>query len=116
MHTAAGLLLFAMLFGIDEPEPEPGAPPACEARAACDRQSSARQTAARRAGFGAELRGGKLLVSHTTVDRGRERVQRVILRELTDRSYAWEWERSDDGGRTWVTLYETAYSLGDRAA
>lgn len=118
MHTAAALLLFAMVFGVDEPEPEPGSGGrrVCSAKAALGQEGRAKPAPRAGAGLAAELQAGKLVVSRTTVARGVERVERVILHELTSDRFAWEWARSEDGGRTWVTLYETAFSRDDRPA
>lgn len=40
---------------------------------------------------------------------GRRFKQRMIFQDVQKDSLTWRWQRSDDGGTTWVTQWEIAY-------
>ena len=40
----------------------------------------------------------------------RGEARRMVWRELEERSLTWLWQRSADGGSSWETLWELAYS------
>jgi hypothetical protein len=60
--------------------------------------------------FRGEFRDGQMdLRTERTVD-GRRTLLRVRWFDIAQESLSWAWERSDDGGRTWESLWQLAYT------
>jgi hypothetical protein len=63
------------------------------------------------------LTGGKegdTFVLRTSVERGGVPVElRMTFRDIEADSFNWAWERSSDGGATWETAWEIAYTRGE---
>jgi hypothetical protein len=68
------------------------------------------RSAAKPLGIEAKLSNGKLIVSFAPEADGCRRVERVVVHELTNDGYSWDWETSEDGGATWMTRCHAAYS------
>ena len=52
---------------------------------------------------------GKMILSRKTTIEGKEVQQRMVWFNITPASFDWSWERSDDGGSTWKTLWPLHY-------
>ena len=52
---------------------------------------------------------GKMILSRKTTIEGKEVHQRMVWFNITPASFDWNWERSDDGGSTWKTLWPLHY-------
>ncbi len=52
---------------------------------------------------------GKMILSRRTTIEGKEVHQRMVWFNITPASFDWNWERSDDGGATWQTLWPLHY-------
>ena len=52
---------------------------------------------------------GKMILSRRATIQGKDVVQRMVWFNITADSFDWNWERSDDGGATWNTLWPIHY-------
>jgi hypothetical protein len=62
--------------------------------------------------FSAQVDGDRRLfvTEPRTLRDGRVRVQRMVFGAITASSLTWDWERSDDAGRTWVREWRVQYT------
>lgn len=56
------------------------------------------------------LRDGRMVLEAQSADSGRVVVQRISWTPLAADRVRQHWERSDDGGRTWVTVFDGNYA------
>ena len=59
--------------------------------------------------FTGEFKDGKMILSRQAVRNGESFLQRMVWYNIKSQSLEWNWERSDDGGRTWETLWHIYY-------
>jgi hypothetical protein len=52
---------------------------------------------------------GKMILSRRASKDGTEFMQRMVWSNITDKSFDWSWERSDDKGETWKVLWPLHY-------
>jgi hypothetical protein len=52
---------------------------------------------------------GKMILSRRATIQGKDVVQRMVWFNITADSFDWNWERSDDDGATWNTLWPIHY-------
>lgn len=52
----------------------------------------------------------RMVLQRRAVVEGKDVLQRMVWYEITDGSLRWNWERSDDGGETWIVLWEIRYA------
>ena len=52
---------------------------------------------------------GRMTFSREAERDGRRFRQRMVFDDVARDSLTWRWQRSDDGGKTWATLWEIAY-------
>jgi hypothetical protein len=52
---------------------------------------------------------GKMILSRHATIQGKEVAQRMVWFNITPDSFDWNWERSDDNGATWKTLWPIHY-------
>ena len=53
--------------------------------------------------------GGEIHFMRDAERQGRRFKQRMVFQDVQKDSLTWRWQRSDDGGTTWVTQWEIAY-------
>jgi hypothetical protein len=60
-----------------------------------------------------DFRGGRtdegMVLGRDTVIDGKPVRQRMVWYDITDDAFEWHWDRSEDGGRTWKTLWHIHY-------
>ena len=59
--------------------------------------------------FDGALEDGRMVFARQAERDGKRFAQRMVFDDVTRDSLTWRWQRSDDGGRTWKTLWEIAY-------
>jgi hypothetical protein len=59
--------------------------------------------------FVGERQDGQMVFIRDAERQGRRFKQRMIFQDVQKDSLTWRWQRSDDGGATWVTQWEIAY-------
>ena len=59
--------------------------------------------------FSGGMAGGQMILSRETVLDDRPILQRMIWYDITTFTLEWEWQRSDDNGLTWHTLWHIHY-------
>ncbi|MGH2592089.1 MAG: hypothetical protein ACRDGG_01105 [Anaerolineae bacterium] len=59
--------------------------------------------------FVGEFKDGKMALQREAVIDGEEIVQRMVWYNITRDELEWNWERSDDRGRTWKVLWHIHY-------
>ena len=59
--------------------------------------------------FEGALEDGRMVFSRQAERDGKRFAQRMVFDDVTRESLTWRWQRSDDGARTWKTLWEIAY-------
>lgn len=64
--------------------------------------------------FKGGLRDGKMVLERTTVRNGREILQRMVWYNIQKESLDWNWEKSEDGGKTWQVLWKIGYKRRHR--
>jgi hypothetical protein len=55
------------------------------------------------------LQDGRMVFERTAQRDGKRFAQRMVFDDVKPESLRWLWQRSDDAGRTWKTLWEIAY-------
>ena len=55
------------------------------------------------------LEGDRMVLSREAVRGGETFLQRMVFYEIRKDSFAWNWERSDDGGKTWQVRWHIGY-------
>lgn len=48
-------------------------------------------------------------MSHNAIVQGQACKQRMVWYNITDDEYDWNWERSDDSGKTWDVKWQIKY-------
>jgi len=59
--------------------------------------------------FTGGLEDGRMVFARDAERDGRRFRQRMVFDDVTRDALTWRWQRSDDAGRTWKTLWEIAY-------
>jgi len=59
--------------------------------------------------FTGGLEDGRMVFAREAQRDGKPFRQRMVFEDVKRESLRWLWQRSDDGGRTWKTLWEIAY-------
>jgi len=60
--------------------------------------------------FVGQFEGDKrMFVTKTTNQRGKEIIQRMVFRNISEESFVWDWESSTDGGETWQLNWQIHY-------
>jgi hypothetical protein len=54
--------------------------------------------------------GAKMVLQRRATINGKEVQQRMVWYDITKDSLQWNWERSEDGGKSWVVLWNIRYS------
>ena len=61
--------------------------------------------------FIGEFSGGQMVLSrHALGPQGQEIEQRMVYKNITANGFAWSWEQSTDGGKTWKVLWPIQYT------
>lgn len=60
--------------------------------------------------FVGEFNGGQMVLERKAIADGKEFLQRMVWYNLAKDKFDWNWERSDDGGKTWKVVWKIAYS------
>ena len=60
--------------------------------------------------FVGEFADGKMILSRRTTLQGKDVVQRMVWFNITPDSFDWSWERSEDDGTTWKTVWPIHYT------
>jgi hypothetical protein len=60
--------------------------------------------------FTGTFEDGKMILVRDAVVRGEKCKQRMIWYNIEESQFDWNWERSDDGGITWRTLWQIKYT------
>ncbi len=60
--------------------------------------------------FTGRFEDGKMILARDAIVRGQACKQRMIWYNIEASKFDWNWERSDDGGQTWRTLWEIKYT------
>ena len=59
--------------------------------------------------FTGGVQDGRMVFSREATRDGKRFLQRMVFDDVTRDTFTWRWQRSDDTGRTWKTLWEIAY-------
>lgn len=59
--------------------------------------------------FTGKFEEGKLILVRDTIVRGEKCKQRMVWYDIQEDEFNWNWERSDDDGSTWRTLWQIHY-------
>lgn len=59
--------------------------------------------------FEGGLEDGRMVFSREARKDGKRFLQRMVFDDVTREGLTWRWQRSDDGGARWKTLWEIAY-------
>lgn len=65
--------------------------------------------------FTGGLRGDDMILERRGLAQGMEVRQRMVWTDITPNALTWRWERSDDEGATWRTLWRIAYRRAEAA-
>jgi hypothetical protein len=65
--------------------------------------------------FAGEYKDGKMILSRKAQRDGKEYLQRMIFYDIAKNSLSWNWERSDDGGKSWAVVWKISYSRKGKA-
>jgi hypothetical protein len=60
--------------------------------------------------FTGTFEDGKIILSRDAVVRGEKCKQRMVWYDIEEQQFKWNWERSNDGGQTWRTLWHIDYT------
>jgi hypothetical protein len=60
--------------------------------------------------FTGTFEGGKMVLTREAIVRGEACKQRMVWYDIQKDNFEWNWERSDDGGKTWRVLWQIHYS------
>ncbi|GAB4426280.1 MAG: hypothetical protein Kow002_15620 [Anaerolineales bacterium] len=59
--------------------------------------------------FTGSFRDGQMILSRDAVVQGQACKQRMVWYNITENEFDWNWERSDDGGKTWEVKWQIKY-------
>lgn len=59
--------------------------------------------------FTGGFRDGRMILSRDAIVRGEACKQRMVWYNITDNEFDWNWERSDDSGKTWDVKWQIKY-------
>ena len=59
--------------------------------------------------FTGSFRDGQMVLSRDALVRGEACKQRMVWYNITESEFDWNWERSDDGGKTWDVKWQIKY-------
>ncbi len=59
--------------------------------------------------FTGTFEGGKMILVRDAIVGGEACKQRMVWYNIETGRFDWNWERSDDGGQTWCTLWQIKY-------
>lgn len=59
--------------------------------------------------FTGKFEDEKMLLQRDAIVRGEKCKQRMVWYDIEENQFHWNWERSDDGGLTWRTLWKIHY-------
>lgn len=59
--------------------------------------------------FKGQFSDGKMVLERDAVREGKTFRQRMVWFDITASAFEWHWQRSDDGGATWDTLWHISY-------
>ena len=62
--------------------------------------------------FSGGFEDGRMVLSTEDVIEGKSMNLRMVFYNIAANHLDWKWQRSEDGGQTWRTLWEIAYSRG----
>ena len=60
--------------------------------------------------FTGTFESGKMILTRDAIVRGEACKQRIVWYEIQPDQFLWNWERSDDSGLTWRTLWHIRYT------
>ena len=60
--------------------------------------------------FTGQFEDGKMILNRDAIVKGKACKQRMVWHDIEENRFEWDWERSDDNGRTWRTLWEIHYT------
>jgi hypothetical protein len=60
--------------------------------------------------FTGKFEGGKMILERDAIVKGQACKQRMVWFEIEENKFEWNWERSDDGGKTWRVLWNIHYT------
>ncbi len=66
--------------------------------------------------FRGGMRDGEMILEREGLAKGETIRQRMVWTDITSGALTWRWERSDDQGATWRTLWLISYRRADAAA
>lgn len=59
--------------------------------------------------FSGEFKDEKMVLIRDGIVEGKRVKQRMVWHNITDATFLWNWERSDDGGATWREMWKLEY-------
>lgn len=65
--------------------------------------------------FAGESKDGRMVLSRKTQMDGKEYLQRMQWYDIAANSLTWNWERSDDNGKTWTVIWKINYMRKEKA-
>ncbi|MGD1893204.1 MAG: hypothetical protein ACFB15_21775 [Cyclobacteriaceae bacterium] len=51
----------------------------------------------------------RMFITKTTNQQGKEIIQRMVFRDITQDAFVWDWESSEDSGQTWQLNWQIHY-------
>jgi hypothetical protein len=60
--------------------------------------------------FTGEFKDNRMVLQRRALRDGKEVLQRMLWYDITKDRLTWNWERSDDEGKTWTVLWQIKYS------
>ena len=60
--------------------------------------------------FTGKFEDGKMILVRDAIVRGEKCKQRMVWFDIHEDQFQWNWERSDDNGQTWRTLWHIQYT------
>lgn len=63
--------------------------------------------------FIGEFKDGRMVLQRKATFEGKEILQRMVWYNITKNRLDWNWERSEDGGRSWKVLWQISYKRRD---
>ncbi len=60
--------------------------------------------------FAGEFKDGRMVLERTAKKNGKEFLQRMQWYNIAATSLDWNWERSDDNGKTWTVIWKIQYT------